>query len=92
MFLEHKWIYRRIREQVSEDPDALVPIGVADVKREGDDVSIVTYGAMVHRALEAAEALAAAGVSVEVVDLRTVHPLDEERSCVRSRRPRAPSS
>jgi 2-oxoisovalerate dehydrogenase E1 component beta subunit len=78
MFLEHKWIYRRIREQVSEDPDDLVPIGVADVKREGDDVSIVTYGAMVHRALEAAEALTADGVSVEVVDLRTVHPLDEE--------------
>jgi 2-oxoisovalerate dehydrogenase E1 component beta subunit len=78
MFLEHKWIYRRIREQVSEDPDDLVPIGVADVKRQGDDVSIVTYGAMVHRALEAAEALTADGVSVEVVDLRTVHPLDEE--------------
>ena len=78
MFLEHKWIYRRIREQVSEDPDELIPIGVANVKREGDDVSIVTYGAMVHRALEAAEALAAADVSVEVVDLRTVHPLDEE--------------
>ena len=78
MFLEHKWIYRRIREQVSEDPDFLVPIGAADVKREGDDVSIVTYGAMVHRALEAADALAEDGVSAEVVDLRTVHPLDEE--------------
>jgi 2-oxoisovalerate dehydrogenase E1 component beta subunit len=78
MFLEHKWIYRRIREQVSEDPDLLVPIGAADVKREGDDVSIVTYGAMVHRALEAAETLSGGGVSAEVVDLRTVHPLDEE--------------
>ena len=78
MFLEHKWIYRRIREQVSEDPDFLVPIGAADVKREGDDVSIVTYGAMVHRALEAADALAEDSVSAEVVDLRTVHPLDEE--------------
>jgi 2-oxoisovalerate dehydrogenase E1 component beta subunit len=78
MFLEHKWIYRRIREQVSEDPDFLVPIGKADVKRGGDDVSIVTYGAMVHRALEAADALAEDGVSAEVVDLRTVHPLDEE--------------
>jgi 2-oxoisovalerate dehydrogenase E1 component beta subunit len=78
MFLEHKWIYRRIREHVSEDPDFLVPIGAADVKREGDDVSIVTYGAMVHRALEAADALAEDDVSAEVVDLRTVHPLDEE--------------
>jgi 2-oxoisovalerate dehydrogenase E1 component beta subunit len=78
VFLEHKWIYRRIREQVSEDPDFLVPIGKADVKREGTDVSIVTYGAMVHKALEAAEDLSHDGVSAEVVDLRTVYPLDEE--------------
>jgi 2-oxoisovalerate dehydrogenase E1 component beta subunit len=78
MFLEHKWIYRRIKEQVPEDPEFLVPIGAADVKRVGTDVSIVTYGAMVHRALEAAEALAQRGISAEVVDLRTVYPLDEE--------------
>ena len=78
LFLEHKWIYRRIKEQVPEDPDFLVPIGKADVKRAGDDVSIVTYGAMVHKALEAAENLAAKGISAEVVDLRTVYPLDEE--------------
>jgi 2-oxoisovalerate dehydrogenase E1 component beta subunit len=78
VFLEHKWIYRRIKEVVSEDVDFLVPIGKADVKREGDDVSIITYGAMVHRALEAAENLAGRGVSVEIVDLRTVYPLDEE--------------
>jgi 2-oxoisovalerate dehydrogenase E1 component beta subunit len=78
MFLEHKWIYRRIKEQVPTEPDFLVPIGSADVKREGTDVSIVTYGAMVHKALEAADALAQRGVSAEVVDLRTVYPLDEE--------------
>jgi 2-oxoisovalerate dehydrogenase E1 component beta subunit len=78
MFLEHKWIYRRIREQVPENPDFLVPISSANVKRDGDDVSIVTYGAMVHRALEAADALAKEDVSVEVVDLRTVYPMDEE--------------
>ena len=78
MFLEHKWIYRRIKEQVPEDPDFLVPIGAADVKREGSDVSIVTYGAMVHKALEAAEALAQRGISTEIVDLRTVYPFDEE--------------
>ena len=78
MFLEHKWIYRRIREHVSEDPDFLVPISSANVKREGDDVSIVTYGAMVHRALEAADRLESEGVSAEVVDLRTVYPMDEE--------------
>ncbi len=78
LFLEHKWIYRRIKEQVSEDPELLVPIGSADVKREGSDVSIITYGAMVHKALEAADALAQRGVSAEIVDLRTVYPLDEE--------------
>ena len=78
VFLEHKWIYRRIKEVVPDDPDFLVPIGKADVKREGDDVTIVTYGAMVHKALEAAENLAGRGISAEVVDLRTVHPLDEE--------------
>ncbi len=78
MFLEHKWIYRRIKEQVSEDPEFLVPIGSADVKREGSDVSIITYGAMVHKALEAADALAQRGISAEIVDLRTVYPLDEE--------------
>jgi 2-oxoisovalerate dehydrogenase E1 component beta subunit len=78
LFLEHKWIYRRIKEQVSEDPELLVPIGSAAVKREGSDVSIITYGAMVHKALEAADALAQRGISAEIVDLRTVYPLDEE--------------
>jgi 2-oxoisovalerate dehydrogenase E1 component beta subunit len=78
MVLEHKALYRRIKEQVPDDPDFLIPIGSADVKRGGDDVTIVTYGAMVHKALEAADALAGRGVSVEVVDLRTVYPLDEE--------------
>ena len=78
LFLEHKWIYRRIKEQVSEDPEFLVPISSAAVKREGSDVSIITYGAMVHKALEAAEALARRGISAEIVDLRTVYPLDEE--------------
>jgi 2-oxoisovalerate dehydrogenase E1 component beta subunit len=78
VFLEHKWIYRRIREQVSDDPDFLIPIGKAAVKREGTDLTIVTYGAMVHRALEAAEDLSHEGVSAEVVDLRTVYPMDEE--------------
>jgi 2-oxoisovalerate dehydrogenase E1 component beta subunit len=78
VFLEHKWIYRRIKEQVPEDPDFLVPIGKALVRREGTDVSIVTYGAMAHKALEAARSLEQKGISTEVVDLRTVYPLDEE--------------
>jgi len=78
VFLEHKWIYRRIKELVPEDPDFLVPIGRAEVRREGSDVSIVTHGAMVHHALDAAEELARSGVSAEVVDLRTIQPLDTE--------------
>lgn len=78
VFFEHKWIYRRIREVVSEDPDFLVPIGKAEVRRSGDDLSIITYGAMVHRALEAASELAHRGVSAEVVDLRSIQPLDSE--------------
>jgi 2-oxoisovalerate dehydrogenase E1 component beta subunit len=76
VFLEHKWIYRRIREDVSEDPDFLVPIGQARVRREGTDLSIVTYGMMVHLALEAAELLEQEGISPEIVDLRTIVPLD----------------
>ena len=76
--LEHKWIYRRVKELVPEDPNFLVPIGKAAVKRPGDDVTIVAYGMMVHLALEAAEHLAAEGISVEVLDLRTVQPLDVE--------------
>jgi 2-oxoisovalerate dehydrogenase E1 component beta subunit len=78
IYLEHKWIYRRIREDVPTDPDFTVPIGQADVKREGDDVSIVTYGAMVYRALEAADELADRDISAEVLDLRTIFPLDRE--------------
>jgi 2-oxoisovalerate dehydrogenase E1 component beta subunit len=78
VYLEHKWIYRRIKEHVPEDPDFLVPLGSAEVKREGTDVSVITYGAMVHKALEAAENLAQRGVSAEVVDLRSIVPLDEE--------------
>ena len=78
VFLEHKWIYRRIKEQVPTEPDFLVPIGKAAVKRPGDDVTIVAYGMMVHLALEAAEHLAAEGISVEVLDLRSIQPLDVE--------------
>ncbi len=78
VYLEHKWIYRRIKEQVPEDPDFLVPIGKADVKREGEDVTIVASGMMVHLALEAAENVAAEDASVEVVDLRSIMPLDTE--------------
>ena len=75
MFFEHKFLYGSEGE-VPED-DYAIPLGVADVKREGNDVSIVTVGRMVHLALEAAEMLAKEGISVEVVDLRSLSPLDE---------------
>jgi 2-oxoisovalerate dehydrogenase E1 component len=74
MFIEHKMLYG-IEGYVPEE-DYVIPFGVADVKREGSDVTVVTYSRMVHRALEAAERLAAEGISVEVIDLRTLKPLD----------------
>jgi 2-oxoisovalerate dehydrogenase E1 component len=76
LFLEHKWAYRRIKGNVPEGPYTL-PIGRARVARAGSDASVITYGAMVHRALAAAEQLAGGGIEVEVVDLRTLRPLDE---------------
>ena len=77
LFLEHKFLYRRIKENLPED-DYTVPIGKARVAREGRHVSVVTYAAMVHTALEAAETLAKEGIELEVVDLRTLLPLDRE--------------
>jgi 2-oxoisovalerate dehydrogenase E1 component beta subunit len=77
IFFEHKALYRRIKENLPEQ-DYTVEIGKARVMREGKHLSIITYGAMVHVALEAAAALAADEVSVEVLDLRTLLPLDEE--------------
>src|SRR3954451_18001880 len=66
LFFEHKYLYRRIKDDVPDD-DYVVPIGKAIVRREGKDASIVTFGAMVHTALEAASTLAAEGVEVEVL-------------------------
>jgi 2-oxoisovalerate dehydrogenase E1 component beta subunit len=78
MFFEHKKTYRLIKGEVP-DGDYTVPIGVADIKRNGDDLTIITYGMMMHLALEAAEIVAREdGVETEVVDLRTVRPLDTE--------------
>ena len=76
VFLEHKILYA-VEGEVPEG-EYLVPLGKADVKREGSDVTIVATAAMVHKALEAAEKLAGDGVSVEVVDPRTLSPLDED--------------
>ncbi len=77
IFFEHKLLYRTIKEDVPED-DSLVPIGKARVVREGRDISVITYGAMVWTALEAAQILDKQGISLEVVDLRTLLPYDEE--------------
>jgi pyruvate/2-oxoglutarate/acetoin dehydrogenase E1 component len=77
IYLEHKFLYRRLKEDVPEE-GFVVPIGKARVAREGKDVSIITYAAMLHIALEAAEAAAKDGISVEVLDLRTLLPLDED--------------
>jgi len=80
IFFEHKGLYRRIKEDLPAE-EYTVAIGKAKVVREGTDLSIITYGAMVWTALEAAEKLAEEGVSVEVVDLRTLLPLDRETVC-----------
>jgi 2-oxoisovalerate dehydrogenase E1 component len=76
MFIEHKMLYGI--EGLVPDEDYVIPFGVADVKREGSDVTVVTYSRMVYRALEAADQLAGEGISVEVIDLRTLKPLDME--------------
>jgi len=76
LFLEHKRTYRLIKDEVS-DEDFTVPIGQAEIKRSGRDLSILTYGMMVHESLKAAAAVAGDGISVEVVDLRTLSPLDK---------------
>jgi 2-oxoisovalerate dehydrogenase E1 component beta subunit len=77
LFFEHKKMYRSVRGEVP-DSDYTVPIGSANVTREGTDVSVIGYGLMAHYALEAAEILESEGVSVEVVDVRTLRPLDGE--------------
>ena len=97
LYFEHKFLYRRIKEELpqpktgpapqgpqaaGESPagsgDGLVPLGKARLARPGRDLSVISYGAMLHVALEAAERLAAEGIDLEVLDLRTIKPLDEE--------------
>ena len=77
LFFEHKLLYRRIKEDVPEQ-DYLVPLGQARTARAGNDVSIITYGAVVYVALEAAETLSKDGVDAEVIDLRCLVPLDRK--------------
>ena len=77
IFLEHKRTYRLVKGEVPEE-EYTIPIGKADIKKSGDDLSIITYGLMVHHCLEAAQLAASKNISIEVLDLRTVRPLDVE--------------
>jgi len=77
IFLEHKYLYRRVKEPLADEAPVM-PLGSARIRREGRDLTVIAYGWMVHGALEAAEAAEAEGVSVEVLDLRSLAPLDEE--------------
>lgn len=75
LFLEHKRTYRLIKGEVP-DSDGVVPIGRARIARSGTDVTVVSYGMMLHESLAAAELLSTEGISIEVIDLRTLLPLD----------------
>ncbi|WP_416728923.1 alpha-ketoacid dehydrogenase subunit beta [Fictibacillus sp. JL2B1089] len=77
LFFEHKRAYRLIKGEVPSEEYTL-PIGKADVKREGEDITVITYGLCVHFALQAAEKLEKDGISAHILDLRTVYPLDKE--------------
>ncbi|MDY0408386.1 alpha-ketoacid dehydrogenase subunit beta [Paracerasibacillus soli] len=77
LFFEHKRAYRLLKGEVPEE-DYVLPIGKADIKREGTDITVITYGLCVHFALQAAEKLAAEGIDAHILDLRTVYPLDKE--------------
>src|SRR5690606_27541659 len=75
--MEGELLYN-IKGEVPDEEDYVVPLGLADVKREGEDVTIITHGKMVHVALQAAQTLEKDGVSVEVLDLRSLRPLDTD--------------
>jgi Pyruvate/2-oxoglutarate dehydrogenase complex, dehydrogenase (E1) component, eukaryotic type, beta subunit len=77
IFFEHKYLYRRVKEELP-DGDILVPIGKAAIRRKGADISIITYGAMVYIALDAARELEKEAIDVEVLDLRSLLPFDKE--------------
>ncbi|WP_437767466.1 pyruvate dehydrogenase complex E1 component subunit beta [Sorangium sp. So ce281] len=77
LFMESETLYG-VKGEVPDDPDFIVPLGVASIAREGTDVSIIAWSRMVHVALEAAAELEKEGISAEIVDLRSLRPLDEE--------------
>jgi 2-oxoisovalerate dehydrogenase E1 component len=79
LFLEHKFLYRQgFAKSPEPDADYYIPFGKASVKREGEDMTIITYGAMVEKAIRASKEMEKRGVGIEVVDLRTIVPLDME--------------
>src|SRR5438105_7681876 len=78
IFLEHKATYRAVKGDAPDDPDFAIPLGPADVKREGRDITVFAYGLMLHHCLKAAETLQTEdGISAEIVDVRSLRPLDE---------------
>jgi 2-oxoisovalerate dehydrogenase E1 component beta subunit len=77
LYFEHKFLYRRIKGEVP-DNDYTVPIGKADIKRQGKDITVIAYGSTVHMALEASEELAKEGIDIEIVDMRSLLPFDKE--------------
>lgn len=85
LYFEHKKAYRLLKEEVPEEYYT-VPLGKADVKREGNDITVFTYSLCVNYSLQAADVLAEEGIDVEVVDLRTVYPLDKETIIERAKR------
>ncbi len=76
LFLEHKGTYRSVKGEVPDDPEFTIPLGPAEVKREGTDLTAYAYGLMLHHCLAAADELAGEGIAVEVVDVRCLRPLD----------------
>jgi 2-oxoisovalerate dehydrogenase E1 component beta subunit len=77
LFFEHKFLYRRIKEELPVDEEVFVPLGVARTHREGSDLTVVTYGAMVYKSADAADRIAEEdGSEIEIIDLRTLRPLD----------------
>ncbi len=75
IFCEHKYLYRHAKGEVPAE-DYVVPLGQGDIKREGTDITLITYGAMVEEGLQAADQMSEEGIEVELVDLRTLYPLD----------------
>jgi 2-oxoisovalerate dehydrogenase E1 component beta subunit len=79
IYFEHKYLYRRLKEELGEDEEIITPIGKARIAREGTDLTVITWSAMVWKSLDAAQTIEKEdGASVEVLDLRTLLPMDDD--------------